>query len=232
MDLLGAMGPASPPCYASSRVSFHLVAGRSPAHLPSANHLDRTGREHVMNVLRGWNGCVIVASHDRTLLEDMDAIVELSSLGAKTYGGPFSAYHMAKQAELANAEDDLARAQRNKVITKARAQQAAQRKARTDRQGKQLRASSSQSKLLLNTMKERSEGSGGFATRLRDRQMQQAEADLDAAREAMEVLEPLHINIQPCSLANTRQVLNLDGITFGYDPRPRASGNRRRERLR
>ncbi|MFQ6550283.1 ABC-F family ATP-binding cassette domain-containing protein [Aestuariibius sp. 2305UL40-4] len=183
------------------------------------NHLDRTGREHVMNMLRGWNGCVIVASHDRTLLEEMDAIVELTSLGAKTYGGPYSAYLSAKKAELENAEDDLAQAQRNKAATEARAQRAAERKARTDRQGKQLRASGSQSKLLLNAMKERSEGSGGSAARLRDRQTQQAEADLNAAREEMEVQAPLNIDIPPSGLASTRQVLNVDRITFGYDAR-------------
>lgn len=181
------------------------------------NHLDRTGREHVINVLRGWNGCVIVASHDRTLLEEMDTIVELTSLGAKTYGGPCSAYQAAKKAELESAEDDLARAQRNKAAIDARAQRAAERKARTDRQGKQLRASGSQSKLLLDAAKERSEGSSGSAARLRDRQTREAEAELNAAREAIEVLEPLNIDIPPSGLASTRHALNVDHITFGYD---------------
>lgn len=181
------------------------------------NHLDRSGREHVMNVLRDWNGCVIVASHDRTLLEEMDTIVELTSLGAKTYGGPFSAYRAAKQAQLASAEDELARAQRNQAATEARAQRAAEKKARNDRQGKQLRASGSQSKLLLDAAKERSERSGESAARLRDRQAKEAEADLNAAREAIEVLEPLNIDIPSSGLARTRQVLNVDHITFGYD---------------
>lgn len=180
------------------------------------NHLDRNGREHVMKVLRDWSGCVIVASHDRTLLEEMDAIVELTSLGAKTYGGPFSAYRAMKQAELENAEDNLARAQRNKAATEARAQRAAERKARTDRQGKQLRASGNQSKLLLDAAKERSEGSGGSAARLRDRQAKEAEADLDVAQAAIEVLEPLTIDIPPSGLSSTRQVLKVDHITFGY----------------
>ncbi len=181
------------------------------------NHLDRRGRELVLTVLRSWQGCVIVASHDRTLLEEMDAIVELTSLGAKTYGGPYSAYRLAKQAELERAEEDLARAQRNKAATEARAQRAAERKARTDRQGKQLRASGSQPKLLLDAAKERSEGSDGSAARLRDRQTRQTEAELTTAREAVEVLEPLNIEILPSGLASTRQVLNVDDLTFGYD---------------
>ena len=51
------------------------------------NHLDRAGREHVVDALRAWPGWVIVASHDRSLLGAMDAIVELTTLGARSYGG-------------------------------------------------------------------------------------------------------------------------------------------------
>ncbi|MGR3502170.1 ABC-F family ATP-binding cassette domain-containing protein [Pseudaestuariivita sp.] len=182
------------------------------------NHLDRAGRAYVLDVLRAWQGCVIVASHDRILLEEMEAIVELTSLGAKTYGGPYSAYRAAKQAELESAHDALARAERGKSAVEARAQLAAERKARTDRQGKQLRVSGSQSKLILDAAKERSEGSGGAAARLRDRQARQAEDALSAARAAVEVLEPLAIDIPPSGLARTRQVLRVDGITFAYDP--------------
>ncbi|MBM7070018.1 ABC-F family ATP-binding cassette domain-containing protein [Actibacterium sp. 188UL27-1] len=181
------------------------------------NHLDRAGRDYVINAIRSSQGCVIVASHDRTLLEEMDTIVELTSLGAKSYGGPYSEYRSAKDAELAGAKDDLARAERSVIATQARAQRAAERKARTDRQGKQLRASGSQSKLLLDAAKERSEGSGRSAARRRDRQTKEAESTLSAAREAVEVLEPLIMEIPPSGLVSTRQVLQVEGLGFGYD---------------
>src|SRR5690606_36524061 len=51
------------------------------------NNLDADGREAVARMLEGWHGAAIVVSHDRTLLDTMDAIVELTSLGATTYGG-------------------------------------------------------------------------------------------------------------------------------------------------
>ncbi|PID36914.1 MAG: ABC transporter [Rhodobacterales bacterium] len=180
------------------------------------NHLDRAGRDAVLNALRGWRGCVVVASHDRVLLDEMDAIVELTGLGAKSYGGPYSAYRAAKAAELAAAEEAVTRAQRAVAHTQAQAQRAAERKARTDRQGRQLRAAGSQSKLLLDAAKERSEGSGGSAARLRARQGQEAEAALEAARAAVEVLEPLVMDIPPCGLSATRRVLEVSHLGFGY----------------
>ena len=182
------------------------------------NHLDRAARSLVIDALRGWQGCVIVASHDRRLLGEMDAIVELTTLGARTYGGDYDAYREMKAAELATAAHELARAERGVAETQARAQRAAERKARTDRQGRRLRASGSQSKLILDAAKQRSEGSGGSAARLRDRQRESAEAALKTARGAIEILQPLAMDIPPSGLVAGREVLQVEGLTFGYQP--------------
>lgn len=180
------------------------------------NHLDRAGRRHVIDTLREWRGCVVVASHDRTLLDGMDAIVELTSLGARTYGGNYRAYRAAKDAELASAESELTRAERALSDAHAKAQIAAERKSRTDRYGKQLRASGSQSKLAADAAKERSEGSGSSAARLRNRQAKEAEGALQTARAAVEVLEPLVMDIPASGLAAGRDVLRVERLWFRY----------------
>ncbi|WP_353314291.1 ABC-F family ATP-binding cassette domain-containing protein [Shimia sp. NS0008-38b] len=180
------------------------------------NHLDRAGRQYLINAVRAWRGAVVVASHDRTLLDEMDTIVELTSLGARSYGGNYSAYRAAKDAELASAEQDVLRAERELTHTQARAQRAAERKARTDNQGQQLRRSGSQPKLVLDAMKARSEGSGGAAARLRERQTKEAEVALDTAREAVEVLNPLAMDVPSSNLARGRDVLSVNDLGFGY----------------
>jgi ATPase subunit of ABC transporter with duplicated ATPase domains len=57
-----------------------------------SNDLDRDGRRTVIGLLDGWRAGAIVVSHDRELLETMDAAVELTPLGAKRYGGNWSHY--------------------------------------------------------------------------------------------------------------------------------------------
>jgi ATPase subunit of ABC transporter with duplicated ATPase domains len=83
--------------------------------------------------------------------------------------------------------------------------------------GKRLRASGSQSKLVLDAAKERSEGSGASAARLREKQIAEAEADLQAARDAVEVLQPLSMDVPSSGLAAGRDVLTCDGLTVGFD---------------
>ena len=51
------------------------------------NNLDREGREAVAMLIRRWRGGLIVASHDRALLEEVDRIVELSPVGVTQFGG-------------------------------------------------------------------------------------------------------------------------------------------------
>ncbi|MEM8958507.1 MAG: ABC-F family ATP-binding cassette domain-containing protein [Pseudomonadota bacterium] len=180
------------------------------------NHLDSDGRCRVIDALRAWQGCVIVASHDRELLREMDAIVELTTLGARSYGGNFDKYRELKAAELVSAETELARAERVVRDTWARAQLAAERKSRTDRQGKQLRISGSQSKLILSTAKERSQVSGGAAARLRSRKAEAVEEAMETARQAVETLQPLNIEIPPSGLVAGRDVLHVDDLCFRY----------------
>lgn len=180
------------------------------------NHLDRAGRQLVIDAIGTWKGCVVVASHDRSLLNAMDQIVALTPHGARVYGGNYDAYRDINSAELATAQEALARAERIVAHTAAKAQESTERKARTDRQGRQLRASKSQSKLLLNAAKERSEGSGGSGARHNTRKHDAAQANLKTASDAVERLRPLAMDIPPSGLATGRDVLHVENLTFAY----------------
>lgn len=181
------------------------------------NNLDRDGRSALIEIIRGWTGGAIAVSHDREFLEEMDAIVELSSMGATRYGGNYSAYRGRKDAELAAAGRDLAQAERASKETTRRAQQASERKARKDSVGRKARAKGDQPKILMDGAKARAEASRGAGTRLRDARREAADTILAAAREKIEVLQPLRMDIPPTGISPGKTVLRLDGVTGGYD---------------
>lgn len=99
------------------------------------NNLDRDGRDAVAEMLVNWRGGAIVVSHDRELLGHMDAIVELTTLGARSYGGNWTAYEERKAVELAAAHQTLATSERRVVELDRRIQQQRERKARRDGAG-------------------------------------------------------------------------------------------------
>lgn len=182
------------------------------------NNLDRAGRKAVLDLIRGWTGGAIIASHDRELLEEMDVIVELTSLGATRYGGNYSAFRQRKDTELDAAAHDLAYAEKSRSDAIRRAQQASERKARKDSTGHRARAKGDQPKILMDAAKGRAEGSRGAGARLRDARREAADEAVSIAREKIEVLQPLRMDIAPTGIASSRTALQLEEVTGGYDP--------------
>ncbi|MEO6218660.1 MAG: ABC-F family ATP-binding cassette domain-containing protein [Sphingomonas sp.] len=182
------------------------------------NNLDREGRGAVIELLAGWRAGAIVVSHDRELLDTMDAIVELTSLGATRYGGNWSAYRVRKATELAVAEHDLADAERRIADVARSAQTTAERKARTDKAGRRKAAKGDMPRIMLGMMKNRSEGTSGANARLAESRRADALEAAAVARERIEAPQPLSVLIPSTGLSPGRTVLTLDAVTAGYEP--------------
>jgi ATPase subunit of ABC transporter with duplicated ATPase domains len=182
------------------------------------NNLDRDGRQAVRDLLHGWRAGAIVVSHDRELLDTMDAIVELTTLGAQRYGGNWSQYRARKAIELAAAEQDLASAERRVAEVERKAQVATERQQRRDAAGSRSAAKGGMPRILLGARKEKAENSGGGGARLADRLRADASQAFEQARERIERIEPLSVQLAPTGLAPSREVLALAHVTAGYDP--------------
>ncbi|SDG67606.1 ATPase components of ABC transporters with duplicated ATPase domains [Bradyrhizobium sp. Rc2d] len=182
------------------------------------NNLDHDGREAVTALLVAWRGGAIVVSHDRNLLETMDAIVELTSLGSTRYGGNWSSFRAQKAVELAAVRHDLAHAERHLSEIDGRAQEATERKARKDSGGRKKRAKGDMPRILAGARKDRSEDSGGKTAQIAERRRAEAVEAVDTARRRIEVLQPLSVKLPATGLPASREVLWLDGVSAGYQP--------------
>jgi len=180
------------------------------------NNLDRDGRRAVIELLAGWRHGAIVVSHDRELLEAMDAIVEFTTLGAKRYGGNWSVFQERKAIELAAAEHDLADAERRAADVARSAQLSAERQARSDRAGQKKAAKGDMPRIVAGGLKRQAENTGGSKVRLGERRKEEAGKDAAAARERIEVLQPFSAWVASTGLPAGRDVLRLDNVTAGY----------------
>ena len=176
------------------------------------NNLDTGARDLVARILGDWRGGAIVVSHDRALLRRMDRIVELSSLGARIYGGNWDVYKAQRDHERETAERELASAERAAKQLERSLQQARERKQKRDASGKRGRASRSHGKSLYDGRKERSESSHGRQRVVSDRLRQQAEETLAEKRRAVERLRDLRIALPSAGLPAGKMVLGFDHV--------------------
>lgn len=204
-----------------TRAALAALVFREPDFLlldEPTNNLDRDGRRAVIDMLDDWRAGAIVVSHDRELLETMDAMVELTTLGATRYGGNWRAYRERKALELSSAHRNLADAEKHAAEVLRTMQATAERKAHKDSAGRRKKARGDLPRIVLGGMQRRAEATSGANARLAESRQAQATEAVASARERIEILQPLTVCVPPTQLPPGRTVLTMEGVTAGYVP--------------
>lgn len=181
-----------------------------------SNHLDRPSRYALVRQLQDWSKGLLVVSHDRTLLDNMDTIVELSPLGLRSYGGNYTFYQQQKAQERASAETLLEqqKLERKREHKKHQVLHDRQnhRSATNSRQAK----TTNQAKILLDRNKERSQQS---AAKLKQQQLAAREISNQQVREAARrVAEEAEIVLHalPAQNRHRQQIALLEDVVLPF----------------
>ncbi len=180
------------------------------------NHLDRANRLALFDQITRWRGGLIVISHDRELLDRMERIVELSSLGVQSYGGGYSHYAEQKAGERETALADLERVKLARKQGETALREQRERQERRQAAGRREARTGNQAKILLGGMKERSENTGG---KLRQQQGAMRDELTRKVHQAAVRVEATHERLlfaPPCELAPGKHVLSLEGLGLPF----------------
>jgi ATPase subunit of ABC transporter with duplicated ATPase domains len=204
-----------------TRAALAGVLFREPDFLlldEPTNDLDRDGRRAVCDLLADWRAGALVVSHDRELLDSLDAIVELTALGAARYGGNWSAWQARKAIEQEAVERDLASTERRAAEVARKAQQAVERKQRRDAAGNRRGARGDLPRISVGMRRDRAEKSGGEGARLADRMRAEADQSLTAARSRVERTATMKLQLASSNLPAGTRVVDVEHVRFGYAP--------------
>ena len=170
------------------------------------NNLDDAGRDAVLDLLQRWHGPVVVASHDRALLEHVDRIVELTRTGIHVVGGGWSVFEQQRSAERARALDALDKAESAVKSARRDRQREAEKQAQRDKRGRAVAARKSEPKILLHARQQRAEQTAGRYRAVGNDSVAQAGDALAQAQADVERVVPIRIAMPSCGLP-TRHVL-------------------------
>ena len=176
------------------------------------NNLDTDGREAIGDLMAQWPGGVVVASHDRALLERVDRIVDLTPVGVTVFGGGWSDFKAARDAARARAEAELDRAGSELKRTERAAQDASEKQDRRDKRGRAARAKGDAPKMLLDGRKQRAEATRARGGDVAERLTEAGREAFETARARVEVETPLHIDLPQTGLPPSRDLLGLRDV--------------------
>jgi len=199
-----------------------------------SNHLDAQGRRLLREQLRRWPRGLLVVSHDRELLGDMQRIVELSPLGLRSHGGNYE-FHAARRAEekaLATRTLQQSRHERRRGEQLLREQR--ERLERRSARGNRQAANSNQAPILLGGQKQRAQASAGKAHLQQQAQREQLDEQVRLA--AAQVDDPAPVVLLPAAFtaAAPERIARLDKVALPFVEGPLAAIDlllRRGERL-
>jgi ATPase subunit of ABC transporter with duplicated ATPase domains len=149
------------------------------------NNLDLDARRKLHSVLEDWNGCLLLVSHDRALLDRMDRIAELDRGEVWSYGGNFTAYSEAVRAAREAAERGVRNAEQEVKREKREMQQARERAERRAGNAARNLKNAGLPKIFAGTMKRGAQESAGKSNEMHAARVSEATARLDEAGRAL-----------------------------------------------
>ncbi|MEW2513002.1 ribosomal protection-like ABC-F family protein [Streptomyces sp. NPDC046870] len=149
------------------------------------NNLDLEARRKLYDVLGDFNGCLLLVSHDRALLDRMERIAELGSDELRLYGGNFTEYEEAVRAEQEVAEKNVRNAEAELKREKREMQQARERAERRASNAARNLKNAGLPKIFAGNMKRGAQEAAGKAGTMHASRVSEAKARLDEAGRAL-----------------------------------------------
>lgn len=180
------------------------------------NHLDSHACKKLYDAILKWQRGLIVVSHDRTLLNLMNEIVEISSLGISAFDGNYDFYKEQKECLIHAKQNQLHHAKSFLEKTKQSIQLTREKHEQRQAKGRDLRKRGDQPKMLLDAMENRSTSNQGSLLIRSNRMLNSAHKKLHLAKKQLEIQDEIHVSLPKTYVPNGKVILEIKHLSFCY----------------
>ncbi|MFE7589879.1 ribosomal protection-like ABC-F family protein [Kitasatospora sp. NPDC057512] len=184
------------------------------------NNLDAEARHKLYDVLGEFNGCLLLVSHDRALLDRMQHIAELGNGELRFYGGDFTAYEEAVRAEQEVAEKNVRNAEQELKREKREMQQARERAERRQSNAARNLKNAGLPRIFAGNMKRGAQESAGRSGQMHAARVGEAKARLDEAGRALREEQRLSLELPDTQVPAGRNLFLGEGLQVRHAGRP------------
>ncbi len=182
------------------------------------NNLDLEARKVLYDTVDTWRGVMVIVSHDRELLERVDATVELYHGEARSFGGSVAGYEAAIAAEqeaaqraVRTAGSDVRRQRRELADARIKLD-------RRQRYGRKMWANKREPKAVMGERKRQAQVSAGKHRNLHLDRVRQAEEQLTIAENAVRDDGEIRLDLPATAVHPRQAVLGLRALQPRYGP--------------
>jgi ATPase subunit of ABC transporter with duplicated ATPase domains len=181
-----------------------------------SNHLDAAGREILYDFIQSFTGTMIVVSHDRTLLNLLPQVYELSKKGITVYGGNYDFYAAQKAIEQNALQDDLK--SKEKALRKAKEteREAMERQQKLDARGRKKQDKAGLPTISLNTFRNNAEKSTARMKDVHADKIDGIAQELNQLRRDLPGNDKMKIGFDDTALHTGKILIRAEQINYSY----------------
>jgi ATPase subunit of ABC transporter with duplicated ATPase domains len=181
-----------------------------------SNHLDTQGRELLYDFIRTSSSTIIVVSHDRTLLNLLNSVYELSKRGITVYGGNYDFYREQKQLERHALNQEVS--SKEKALRKAKEveRETIERQQKLDARGKKKQEKSGLPTISMNTFKNNAEKSTARIKGVHAEKTGAISQELNELRAALPDMDSMKLGFDHSALHKGKILITATDINVGY----------------
>lgn len=193
-------------------------------HLPElvlldepSNHLDAQSRSLLYEYIRTTTHTLVVVSHDRTLLNLLDTVDELSKQGITVYGGNYDFYAVQKMMEGDALNQDVKH--KEKALRKAREteREALERQQKLDARGKKKQEKAGLPTISMNTLRNNAEKSTSRIKGVHAEKVDAIAQELNQLRATLPDADKMKMDFADAALHKGKILITVKAVNFEYD---------------
>ncbi|WP_113664127.1 ABC-F family ATP-binding cassette domain-containing protein [Pedobacter nanyangensis] len=181
-----------------------------------SNHLDANGRQLLYQFIRRTKSTLLITSHDRQLLNLLNAIYELSPQGISVYGGNYDFYIAQKQIAKNALEQDINTKEKALRKAKEKEREALERQQKQDAKGKKKQEKAGVARIMMNTLRNNAEKSTSKTKEVHAEKVSGTAQELSTLRGQLPDAAKMKFGFNASQLHQGKVLFEANGINYRY----------------
>ncbi|BAV05961.1 ABC transporter, ATP-binding protein [Filimonas lacunae] len=185
-----------------------------------SNHLDTAGRQQLYEFIRTTSCAAIVVSHDRTLLNQLNTVCEMSAHGMKIYGGNYDFYEAQKQIENEALHQDIHSKEKALRKAKEKERETIERQQKLNARGKAKQEKAGVARIMMNTLRNNAENSTSKLKSAHTEKIDGISQELQELRATLPDVDKMKFDFDNSTLHKGKVLFTAQHINFSYQQQP------------
>lgn len=180
------------------------------------NHLDSASRAKLYDFIRQSSATMLIVSHDRVLLNQLNYIYELHKNGINAYGGNYDFYKTEKEKLVGKLQSKLESREKELRMARKAARELVERRQKQSVRGEKASIKKGVPRIAMGTFKDQAEKSSSRLKNVHEERQGVIRENISELKEKLPDISRMKVDFDSSSLHKGKVLIAAEGVNFSY----------------